>query len=212
MSQRGKLAKFADLHAMPTVLERPPHQAGHWATTFGNKQPIVAELGCGYGEYTIALAQRYPHRNYIGVDIQGERLWRGATAASAVQLNNVRWLRVQIEHLTDYFAPAELAAIWLTFPDPFPKRSQIKKRLSSPGFLSMYRALLQPCGRVYLKTDAADLMTYTHNTIAASGAIIDQRFDDVPAETTTHDLDIITRFERKYRLQGHPIYYCSWHW
>lgn len=212
MSQPGKLQKFAELATLPGVIEKPQPQAGLWAKHFGNHHPITLELGCGYGEYTIALAQRYPHQNFIGIDIQGERLWKAAKTAAQLQLSNVRWLRMQIEQLLDHFAAQEINEIWLTFPDPFPRRSQIKKRLVAPRFLSMYQTMLQPHGRMHLKTDAANLITYAHETIAASGGTIEHELFNFPPATTDFDLDIMTRFERKHRQLAQPIYYLSWHW
>lgn len=212
MSQPGKLQKFAELATLPGVIEKPQPQAGLWTKHFGNQHSIVLELGCGYGEYTIALAQRYPHQNFIGIDIQGERLWKAAKTAAQLQLGNVRWLRLQIEQLLDQFAPQEINEIWLTFPDPFPRRSQIKKRLVAPRFLTMYQTILQSSGRLHLKTDAVDLVTYARETIAAYQGIIDYDLSNISDSFASDNLDIRTRFERKHRLLAHPIYYLSWHW
>lgn len=212
MSQLSKLQKFAELATLPGVLEKPRPQAGLWAEHFSNDHPIILELACGYGEYAIALAQRYPHHNFIGIDIQGERLWQAANTATQLQLNNVRWLRIQIEHLLDHFSPEEVSEIWLTFPDPFPRRSQSKKRLVAPRFLAMYQSILQPHGRVHLKTDAINLITYARETITANGATIDRDLSHLSPTMTNFDLDIMTRFERKHRLLAHPIHYLSWYW
>jgi len=212
MAKLGKLQKFAELATLPSVLEKPQPQAGHWSKTFENNRPIILELGCGYGEYTMALAQRYPTQNYIGVDIQGERLWRAAKTATTLCLTNVRWLRIEIEHLLDHFAPHEVSEIWLTFPDPFPRLGKAKKRLTSPRFLTMYQIILQSHGRLHLKTDAADLITYSREVVSASGATIDRDIGNLPSSDNRFDLDITTRFEQKHRTQGQPIHYLSWHW
>ena len=134
---RKKLSKFAELttlsHVLAHVLEKPIGRAGTWP------QPLILELGCGYGEYTLALAQRHPDNTYVGMDIQGERLWRGAKAMQALKLENVWWLRGYIDHLLDYFAPGEVAEIWLTFPDPFARGDML--RLTSPKFLDYYKTI-----------------------------------------------------------------------
>ena len=196
---RKKLAKFVELGRLPHVLEKPLNQAGHWP------QPLIVELGCGYGEYTLALAQQHPEITYVGMDIQGERLWKGATQMTALKLQNVWWLRGYIDHLLDYFAPGEVSEIWLTFPDPYPRESNAKKRLTAPRFLEYYKTILVPGGRVHLKTDAVSLITFSQDTIPASGGMIDQYTDQAPD-------DIITRFEQKHRALGSPIYYVSWTW
>lgn len=194
---RKKLAKFAALKTLPQVLEKPLNQAGHWP------QPLIVELGCGYGEYTLALAQQHPEKTYVGMDIQGERLWHGAQQMLALKLTNVWWLRGYVDHLLDYFAPGEVSEIWLTFPDPFPRKSDAKKRLTAPRFLEYYKTVLRPGGRLHLKTDSSHLIAFSQITIPASGGIIDQYTDNAP-------VDIMTRFEQKHRALGAKIHYLSW--
>ncbi|MBI4406870.1 MAG: tRNA (guanosine(46)-N7)-methyltransferase TrmB [Candidatus Kerfeldbacteria bacterium] len=196
---RKKLSKFAELVTLPHLLEKPVGQAGRWP------QPLVLELGCGYGEYTLALAQRQPQCHYVGMDIQGERLWRGAKAMQALKLENVWWLRGYIDHLLDYFAPGEVAEIWLTFPDPFAREGHAKKRLTAPRFLDYYKTILVPGGRVHLKTDSANLVAYSIETIQTSGGMIDEHIPVAP-------IDIMTRFEQKHRQRGDQIQQLSWHW
>lgn len=212
MGRRKKLQKFDELGALPHVLQKPTDTTGRWHEYFKRAAPLVVELGCGYGEYTIALAQRYPDRNYIGIDIQGERLWRGATVSQALHLNNVYWLRIQIEQLDQYFAPGEIAAIWMTFPDPFPKDRHIKKRLTAPRFLKIYRTLLQPGGQIHLKTDAAALIDYTKAMLTEAGAHIDTALSHIASTETRYDLDIMTRYERKHHARGDTMYYLAWHY
>lgn len=212
MPRSKKTERFRALSKLPHVLEKPTGLAGHWSEHFPSAQPLVVELGCGYGEYTVSLAQRYPERNYIGMDIQGERLWRGATASLQLKLTNVWWLRGQIDHLLEYFAPGEIAEIWLTFPDPYPKDRQAKKRLTSPRFLKMYQTVLKPGGKIQLKTDARPLLEYTQEIVEQSGAQLDILIENVAAEETAYDLDIKTRFELKHRTKNEPIYYLAWYW
>ncbi len=203
---RKKLRKFAELKTMPHVFEWEQAKPGSWP------QPLVVELGCGYGEYSLALAQRYPQLNYVGMDIQGERLWKGATDMVEFKLQNVWWLRGYVDHLLNYFAPGELSEIWLTFPDPQPRKGDARKRLTAPRFLEYYKTLLKPGGRVHLKTDSASLIAYTKETVPASGGKIDRIDDNVTLGEPKYDLDIITRFERKHRNLGDAIHYLSWYW
>ncbi len=206
MGRRQKLKKFAELKTFPHVFEWPKNVAGSWP------QPLIVEVGCGYGEYALALAQRYPQNHYLGLDIQGERLWRAAKTMQALKLDNVWWLRGYADHLLDYFAPGEIAELWLTFPDPFPRKGDAKKRLTSPRFLEYYQQLLTPGGRVHLKTDSNSLYLYSQETVTASGATILHQLDTVPVEMTTLDLDISTRFEDKHRRLGAAIHYLEWSW
>ncbi|MCR5408800.1 MAG: tRNA (guanosine(46)-N7)-methyltransferase TrmB [Bacteroidales bacterium] len=183
----GKLKKFAEnetFHcllqpAASEVLAKEPGSRelllrdhpikGGWAREmFGNSNPIVLELGCGGGEYTIALAQRHPEINYIGVDIKGARLWKGAKFATENALPNVAFLRTRIEFITAFFGPGEVSEIWLTFSDPQLSGSQ-NSRLSSPMFLARYRSFLHPGGIVHLKTDSRFLYEYTMSVVRANG-------------------------------------------
>ena len=139
---------------------------GHWGRDFfHNDHPIVLELGCGKGEYTVALAERDPSRNYIGVDIKGARMWRGAKTATERGMRNVGFLRTRIEFITSLFAEGEVAELWITFPDPQLKSRRAKKRLTSPLFLEYYAQLLQPDGWINLKTDSQHLYGYTNEVI-----------------------------------------------
>ena len=180
-----KLRKFAENEtfacllqpAADTVLDRSAGPGlhvidhpvkGHWnGRMFPADQPIVLELGCGKGDYTIALAERHPELNFIGVDIKGARLWKGAKYATEKGLRNVAFLRTRIEFITAFFGPGEIAEIWLTFSDPQLRGSE-NKRLSSPLFLERYRRFLRPGGLVHLKTDSRFLYEYTRAVIAAN--------------------------------------------
>lgn len=165
---KNKLRKFAEMEQIDFVLQYPfavvekegfPYK-GHWHEEFfHNANPIVLELGCGKGEYTVGLARRFPDKNFIGIDIKGARMWTGAKQAQREGLTNVAFLRTNIELLGCFFAPSEVAEIWITFPDPQMKK--VRKRLTSTRFLDLYRNILQPGGRIHLKTDSPFLYTYT---------------------------------------------------
>ncbi len=165
---KGKLAKFADMETYENVFQYPysvvehvPFEMqGHWHEQyFHNDNPIVLELGCGKGEYTVGLAKRYPHMNFIGVDIKGARMWTGATQATREGLKNVAFLRTNIEIIDRFFAPDEVQEIWLTFSDPQMKNP--RKRLTSTYFMNRYRRFLIDKGIIHLKTDSNFLFTYT---------------------------------------------------
>ena len=165
---KGKLAKFADMERYENVFQYPysviddvPFEMkGHWREEyFGNQNPIVLELGCGKGEYTVELARLYPDVNFIGVDIKGARMWTGATQALEAGLKNVAFLRTNIEIIDRFFAPDEVQEIWLTFSDPQMKNP--RKRLTSTYFMERYRRFLVDGGLIHLKTDSNFLFTYT---------------------------------------------------
>ena len=168
---KNKLAKFDDMAGYPHVFQYPfgvlkeqgfPMQ-GHWNEQFfKNDHPIVLELGCGKGEYTVALAQRDPQRNYIGIDIKGARMWRGAKTATDRRMHNVGFLRTRIEFIDALFAENEVSEIWITFPDPQLKSRRAKKRLTSPLFLGQYAQMQVPGGRINLKTDSQHLLSLIH--------------------------------------------------
>ncbi len=217
---KGKLAKFADMEQNPLVVQCPYWQLkaaegfalrGHWNTDFfRNANPIVLELGCGRGEYTVGLARRFPHVNFIGVDIKGARMWHGAEEARRDGLPNAGFLRTNIEFIQEYFAPAEVSEIWLTFPDPQMKKAT--KRLTSTYFMTRYRHFLADGGRIHLKTDSPFLFTYTRLMVernhlpqeAATGNLYAQP----PADAAAHGLtDIRTYYERMWLERGFSIKY-----
>ena len=170
---KGKLAKFADMETYENVFQYPysvvEHvpfvMRGHWNEQyFHNQNPIVLELGCGKGDYTIALAERHPELNFIGVDIKGARLWKGAKYATEKGMGNVAFLRTRIEFITAFFAPGEVGEIWLTFSDPQLRGSE-NKRLTAPIFLERYSRFLRESGRIHLKTDSRFLYEYTRAVV-----------------------------------------------
>lgn len=191
-----KLIRFAELLTFPNVLQHPEGMAGNWHRQFGNKRPIVLELACGKGEYAIGLARLYPHKNFIGVDQKGNRLWVGAKKAMQEQLPNVAFLRIQIDGLTAYFGVGEVEEIWITFPDPQLRVSKDKKRLTHPKFLRMYQQVLQPCGKIHLKTDSPQLYHFTKEVIERYGCRLLEDVADLAAlPARKPELDIKTHYE-----------------
>lgn len=183
---KGKLAKFADMETYENVFQYPYsvvsdvefEMRGHWHEQyFGNNNPIVLELGCGKGEYTVELAQRHPDMNFIGVDIKGARMWTGATLAIKNGLKNVAFLRTNIEIIDRFFAPNEVEQIWLTFSDPQMKNP--RKRLTSTYFLQRYRKFLTDNGIVHVKTDSNFLFTYTKALVECNSLPVELCTDDL---------------------------------
>ena len=231
----GKLRKFAENETFrcllqpdaSAVLNKEPGSVGlrlndhpvkgRWgAEMFGNDHPIVLELGCGKGDYTIALARRHPEINYIGVDIKGARLWKGAKEATETALSNVAFLRTRIEFIEAFFAPSEVAEIWLTFSDPQLRGSE-NSRLSSPLFLERYRKFLRPGGIVHLKTDSRYLYEYTSAVcqvndlqVLASGTdIYHNGFQGTSLPDIQAIFEVQTFYEKMFLEMGLPITYLA---
>lgn len=215
---RGKLAKFADMAANPRVVQCPYDKDlvagafplfGHWHEDFfHNPHPIVLELGCGRGEYTIGLARRFPQTNFIGVDIKGARMWHGAMEAQREGLANAAFLRTRVELLDKLFAPGEVAELWLTFSDPQIKKPH--KRLTHPAFLERYRRFLSDGGLLHLKTDSQFLFTYTRLVAERNGLPIEACEQDLYHAAAPLDswlTDIQTYYERMWLERGMPIRY-----
>ena len=182
---------------------------GNWCSRmFDAPRPIVLELGCGKGDYTIALALKHPEFNYIGVDIKGARLWKGAKYATENSLGNVAFLRTRIEFLEAFFAPGEISQIWLTFSDPQMKSEN--SRLTSPLFLERYRSVMARGGVVHLKTDSRLLHHFTRETVLQNGLPLIEACEDIYGTGRADDLlSIQTFYEKNFRAQGIPITYMA---
>jgi tRNA (guanine-N7-)-methyltransferase len=206
MAQK-KLIRFAQLKTFPNVLEYPEHMAGQWHSFFKNEGPIVLELACGRGEYTIGLAAMQPDKNFIGVDVKGNRMFIGAKYALENDLKNASFLRTQIEMLTNYFAAGELDEIWITFPDPQLRTSTAKRRLTHPRFLRLYNQVLKPGGNINLKTDSPALFAFTKKVIELYGLLVVEEMDDVYGSPHGPALDIKTHYEALDIAQSKKIHY-----
>ena len=206
---KQKLIRFEQLPQLTNVRQTPGEIRGAWRSLFfHNDFPITLELGCGKGDYTVELAQRYPDRNFIGVDIKGPRLWVGATRALEAGLTNAGFLRTAIEQIGDFFAPGEIDEIWITFPDPHPPAGRRKKRLTSPRFLQLYRSLIRPGGLLHLKTDDENLYTYTLHTLADEGAEVIAAVADLYGQPSASDsAEIQTSYELRHLKESKTIKY-----
>lgn len=211
---KDKLRKFAEIDTFKNVhqLEDGKEFKGNWAKKhFGNEKPIVLELACGKGEYTVNLAKHFPDKNFIGVDSKGNRIWRGAKTALEENIDNVAFLRIQIEHILDYFAEAEVSEIWITFPDPQPQLSREKKRLTFPSFLDRYKVILKESGIMHLKTDNDQLHLYTVDVLETLNHRILAKTEDLyHSEILDEILQIKTFYEKKYLAVGKNINYLKW--
>jgi tRNA (guanine-N7-)-methyltransferase len=191
---------------------RHDHQMkGNWHNDwFGNNNPIILELGCGKGEYSVALAEMYPEKNFIGIDIKGARMWKGAKESHNKKLSNVAFIRTRIELLGSFFAAGEVDEIWLTFPDPQPKRKREKKRLSGLILLNLYGNFLKDNGIIHLKTDSKELFDYTLSLVKINGLEIitssTDLYNQFPGDPL---LSIRTYYEEIFLKQGSPITYLA---
>ncbi|MFT3902569.1 MAG: tRNA (guanosine(46)-N7)-methyltransferase TrmB [Niabella sp.] len=205
-----KLIRFAELKTFENVLQYPQGMVGRWHEHFQNDKPVILELACGKGEYSLGLARLYPNKNFIGVDIKGNRLWVGAKKALNEGLGNVAFLRAQIEQLPQFFAPGEVAEIWITFPDPQLRFSKAKKRLTHPRFLRLYQQVLKPGGLLHLKTDSPHLYRFTKTVLDMYQCAIVSDYDDLyQNETLAPELHIKTHYESLDIAQSNRIHYLS---
>lgn len=203
-----KLIRFAAIKEFPNVLEYPTDMKGQWRNFFRNENDIVLELACGKGEYAVGLGEQQPNRNFIGVDIKGNRIWRGAKTALDNGLNNVAFLRTEIDRITDYFEHNEVSEIWITFPDPQLRTSKAKKRLTHPKFLRLYQQILQPGACINLKTDSPALYKFTKTVIDLYGLEVLTDMDDVYASgTISPELQIKTHYEKLDIAQSNKVHY-----
>ncbi len=214
---KGKLQKFSQMDTFPHVFQFPFGKLkeegfplkGSWRTDFfKNDNPIVLELGCGKGEYTVGLAKQFPDKNFIGVDIKGSRMWKGAKESLEAEMHNVAFVRTNIEIVDHFFAAGEVDEIWLTFPDPQMKKT--RKRLTATNFIEMYLHFLKPGGIVHLKTDSDFQFNYTHEMVKANA------FEIVELEENVHEnrandpvMQIRTYYESQWIGRGLTIKYIA---
>jgi tRNA (guanine-N7-)-methyltransferase len=216
---KNKLARWAELGTFSNVIQ--PDESikpginhpvkGKWRTEiFRNGNPVVLELGCGKGEYTVGLATRYPGNNYLGVDIKGARMWRGAKTSNQNKLPNTAFLRTRIEFIDSFFSEDEVDEIWITFPDPHPGKRNSNKRLTCPWFLNKYRSFLKNKGIVHLKTDNHDLHVYTRSIAERNGLEIISSTEDLHGERKGDEiLSIRTHYESLFMKEGIKITYLA---
>jgi tRNA (guanine-N7-)-methyltransferase len=224
MGRKNKLMKFAEMRNFPNYYQNFRYEKpelishtgnvvdfkGNWVKkAFKHENPLVLELACGGGEYTVGLASRYPDKNFIGVDIKGARIYKGASEAMALGLTNAAFVRTRIEQLDLFFETGEASEIWITFPDPFLKERKANRRLTSPFFLDKYHLLLQKGGLLHLKTDETNLFKYSLNVLER-----DPRFkicyanEDIYAKELTYEvLEIKTHYETLHMALGNTIKY-----
>lgn len=211
---KNKLKKFAELDTFQNVYQLEGGKAlkGNWASKhFNNQHPIILELGCGKGEYSVNLAKRFPNKNLIGIDNKGNRIWRGAKTALEQNIKNVAFLRIKIDNILDYFDEKEISEIWITFPDPQPQLRREKKRLTHPTFLERYQKILHPSGIMHLKTDSDDLYQYTIEILESSSfSVLAQTSDLYHSHLLNETLNIQTFYEKKYLANGKNINYIKW--
>ncbi|HKL08836.1 MAG TPA: tRNA (guanosine(46)-N7)-methyltransferase TrmB [Bacteroidales bacterium] len=214
---KKKLQRFAEMFTFEHVVQPPYDEVfrkdyplkGNWNHSFfKNDYPIILELGCGKGEYTIGLAQQNPKKNFLGIDIKGARMWCGAKTAQQEKLDNVGFLRTRVDFIASFFAPNEIEEIWITFPDPQPQKYY--KRLTSTKFLRFYKNLLSPNGYIHLKTDNKALYLYTKEIIKVNKLELIVDTDNLYNSNVDDSvLAIKTFYEKKFIEKGQPIHYLK---
>jgi len=211
---KDKLRKFAEVATFENViqLDAGKEYKGKWAEKqFGNTNPVVLELACGKGEYTVNLAKLFPEKNFIGIDFKGNRIWRGAKTALEEGIKNVAFLRIQIETILEHFAENEIDEIWITFADPQPQDSREKKRLTGPKFLERYRIIMKPESKMNLKTDNDGFYAYTLDQIEALNLKKYKETTDLyHSDLVDEVLSIKTYYEKKYLADDKNINYVQW--
>jgi tRNA (guanine-N7-)-methyltransferase len=211
---KSKLKRFEVIASRDNVLERGKDIwtkiKGNWNEMyFRNDRPITVELACGRGEYSVGLANRFPERNFVGVDMKGDRLWKGSTLATEQSLSNVGFLRTQILDIESFFEAGEVDEIWLTFPDPRPRKRDAKRRLTSPRFMDTFKKVLKPGSYFRLKTDNTPFFDYTMEQLGMRNDIDDLQhtYDLYGSELRGECFDIKTRYEEMFSAKGETIKY-----
>ncbi len=213
---RKKLWRLAELDDFDNLIQftDQPEQddfrlRGIWAKTqFKNSNPITLELACGKGDYTVALAEKHPDRNFIGIDMKGPRLWSGCVAARERGLTNVAFLRIEILNLAHYFAEGEIDEIWITFPDPFLKNGSSNKRLTATRYLEAYKQVTKAGATIHLKTDSTPLFEFSLRSLRDSRCAVEEKIDDIHDNEERHeDLNIKTNYEKKHLADNRIIKY-----
>lgn len=216
---KNKLDKFAENLTFPNFFQPKPGETpevagalmrGKWSEFFNNKNPIVLELACGRGEYTVGLAESDSGGNFIGIDRKGARMWKGCKYSVEHQMKNVAFLRTQIQYLPFFFAEGEVQEIWITFPDPQPRNCKENKRLTSSFYLDIYRKVLATGGCVNLKTDSGFFLDFTLESISRNSCqIINLQKDIYSRELSDSRLEIQTYYEKMWLSQGSQIHYLQ---
>jgi len=215
---KNKLARWTELGSYDNVIQPEIEDVsgkdhpikGRWnQDLFKNGNPITIELGCGKGEYTVGLANNFPQNNFIGIDIKGARMWRGAKTSNEQKLPNVAFLRTRIEFINSFFSSDEVDEIWITFPDPHPGGRNSNKRLTSPWFLNSYRLFLKDKGLIHLKTDNKELYYFTCKVLSHNNVETIISTDDLYTEKIDNILSIRTHYEKIFLDAGLKINYLS---
>lgn len=207
MAQK-KLIRFEAIKTFSNVLQYPENMAGNWKNYFNNSNPVTLELACGKGEYAVQLATLYTHRNFIGVDLKGNRLYIGAKICLQQQIGNAAFLRTQIDKIDHYFHAGEVEEIWITFPDPQLRMSKAKKRLTHPRFLRLYQAILKPGGMIHLKTDSPNLYEFTKIIVDMYGLILHEDLEDITINQPVNpELQIKTHYESLDIAKSNRVHY-----
>ena len=205
-----KLIRFEEINVFENVFQHSTEMKGKWNEHFKNNQSITLELACGKGEYSVGQGRLYGNKNFIGIDIKGNRIWRGAKTALDENLSNVAFLRAEIDKLPEYFEKDEVAEIWITFPDPQLRLSKARKRLTHPKFLRLYQQILQKGGLVHLKTDSPDLYNFTKTVINLYNLEVLVDYDNLyQQENLAPELFIKTHYESLDIAQSNRIHYLQ---
>lgn len=208
---KKKLIRILALPSFDNVIKNSCRLKGIWRHEyFQNKNPLILELGCGKGNFIIELAQKFPNKNFIGIDLKAARLFTAATRANELQLNNVCFIHTNIENIPDIFSPEEVDNIWITFPDPYPKSARAQKRLTSLRFINHYRKVLKQGGKIHFKTDDDMLFQFSLNSIDSARCTLLNACEDLDNSPNMDELvKIQTAFEKRHRAAGKVIKYIE---